>query len=152
MYVYKTTQSTIADLSVTDITNCCLYPPILKVNSMKPSQILHPPFCHQTVIYRKPSQSLHPPSCPQNLTPANHHTHYIHSPALTRLTPANHHNHFFHRPALTQLTEKTITQLNPPSCPHTVNSNKPSQLLHPLSCLTQLTLANHYIHRPVSQS
>ena len=88
-----------------------VYPIIQKVNSMKTSQILHPPFCHQTVMYREPSKPLHPPSCPQNLNPSNHHNNYIHCPALTRLTAANHHNHSFHCPALTQLTDKTIKTL-----------------------------------------
>ena len=88
MYTKPHIQQSLTYVLLTYLT--VVYPTIQKVNSMKTKQILHPPFCHQTVIYREPSQPLHPSSCPQNLTPANH------------------HNHSFHRPALTRLTEKTI--------------------------------------------
>ena len=63
------------------------------------------------------------------LTPANHHNHYMHCPALTHLSPANHHNHYIHRPALTQLTP----------------ANHHNHYMH-CPALTHLSSTNHHYH------
>ena len=127
VYVYTTTQAIIWDLSCLDTTNCCDYPIIQTVNSNKPSQPLHPPFCphkltpknhHNHYIHRSTLTQLTPRnhhshhihrSALTQLTPTNHHNHYIHRFALTQLTPANHHSHYIHHPALTNLPQQTIT-------------------------------------------
>jgi len=64
VYVYIITQVITADLSFSNVSNCCLYPLIQTLNSSKPPQTLLPLFCPHTVNSSKLSQPLLPTSCP----------------------------------------------------------------------------------------
>ena len=102
MYVYTNTQAIIADLSFSNISNCCHYQLIQTVNYSKPSQPLHPPFCLHKIRSNKPSQMIHPPFCAQKLTSRK-----ISQPLqpLSCLHTVN--------------SSKASQLLIPPSCPHT---------------------------------
>jgi len=107
MYVYTITQVIIADLSVSDISNCCVCPLIQTVNSNKPSQPLHPPFSLHKIKSNKPSQPLRPP------------------PYLTKLVPTNPQSKYNDRFCThTFYSNKPLQPLHPPICLQTFKSSK----------------------------
>jgi len=150
MYVYTTIKEIILDLSFSDISNCCVYPPFQTVNSSKPSQPLHPPSCPHTVNRSKPSQQLHPPSCPHTFNPSKP-SQQLHPPSCPRTVISSIPSKPLHPPLWPHTViskvpshppswpdivnpSKLSQQLHSPLRSHTVNPSTPSQPLHPPSC------------------